>query len=120
VNGYPTNLSYGKSEGELVSGPLRIFLRFLGFAMLAVGLAFLGAFVFAGPNQIAEWAGQSCAYGSGLVRASESCTVWDVIEFVPMAGALVLVGAVLALVMRRPKAPASGESAVALGTWGAR
>jgi hypothetical protein len=118
VNGYPTNLTYGKSEGALVSGPLRIFLRLLGFVMLAIGLGFLGAFVFAGPNQIADWAGQSCAYGSGIARASESCSVWDVIEFVPMAGVLVLTGAVLALVMRRPKAPTA--PAAALGTWGTR
>jgi hypothetical protein len=75
--------------------------------MLAIGLTFLGAFVFAGPSQIAEWAGQSCAYGSGIARSAESCSLLDVIEFVPTAFVLALIGAVLVMVMRPPKTRAA-------------
>jgi hypothetical protein len=101
MNGYPTNLGHAQGEGEVVSGPLRIFLRGLGLLMLIAGGGFLLAVAIAGPNQVAEWAGQNCATESGLTRTAGSCSTWDVIRSVPVALGLIPVGAVLFFALRR-------------------
>lgn len=91
----------GPAEESSMNPVLRVGLRALGSLMLIGGLAFLGLLVAQGPTQIAEWAGNSCAHGSGALREAEACTWQDVMGFVPMAGIMVLVGGVLALVMRK-------------------
>jgi hypothetical protein len=98
---------------------LRIGLRLLGLVMLVAGLALVGTLFIAGPSQMADLAGVSCAdKAQGLLLDERSCNVLDVIEFLPFAGILIISGAVLVLLMRRPKADDASPSRDASGSAG--
>ena len=81
-----------------MSEPLRIALRALGFVLLLLGLGIVLIMFFPGPRDVADWMGNSCAHTQN--GPSEQCTIWDVVSLLEFAPILIIVGAVLALVMR--------------------
>jgi hypothetical protein len=112
---YPKDLN-----GHTTSDPiakmnpvLRIGLRLLGGLMLTIGVAFFAALAAFGPNGLADKAGQACSTAQGVGHVQRSCDILDVIEFVPVAGGLILVGLVLAFVMRKPRE--KEQAGVAIG-----
>jgi hypothetical protein len=81
-----------------VREPARILLRLLGLLMLLVGLAAIVLLFVPGPDEVADWMGESCAHGEG--GRSEQCNVGDVLELVVIAPVLILVGGVMTLALR--------------------
>jgi hypothetical protein len=97
-----------------MSEPVRIGLRLLGFLLLLLGLGILVIMVFPGPRDVADWMGNSCAHTQN--GPSEQCTIWDVLSLLEITPILIIVGAVLALVMR----PSSGSAVETIDLSGRR
>jgi hypothetical protein len=98
---------FGSTQAEAlpVREPVRIGLRLFGLLLLAAGSAVLVVVVALGPREVAEGMGRSCAHPASATasRVAEQCTIQDVIEIALAAPILLLVGALLVLVMRRPR-----------------
>lgn len=87
---------------QLVSEPLRIFLRLLGVVMLIAGIAAIVLLFYPGPYEVAEWMGENCVHGDpGPTRTAEQCNVLDVIELTVGAPIMVIVGLALVFTMGR-------------------
>jgi hypothetical protein len=98
---------FGATHAEAlpVREPVRIGLRLFGLLLLVAGSAVLVVVVALGPREVAEGMGRSCAHPASATasRVAEQCTIQDVIEIALAAPILLLVGALLVLVMRRPR-----------------
>jgi hypothetical protein len=81
-----------------MSEPLRIGLRLLGVLLLVAGIGLVVILFYPGPSDVADWMGNSCAHTKN--GPSEQCNVFDVLEVIFVAPWLILIGAILALVMR--------------------
>jgi hypothetical protein len=97
VKRYPSNHDV---SGLLVNG-IRIGLRAFGVLILAAGLAAVAVMVVPGPTAVAEWMGDSCAWGGpGATRGAEPCTVSDAAELLICAPLLILAGGAMVLGLR--------------------
>jgi len=94
-----------------VNEPTRIALRLLGFLLLFLSLGILLIMVFPGPRDVADWMGNSCAHTQN--GPSEQCSIWDVVSLLEFVPILLIVGTVLALVMR-PSSGAGGFETIDL------
>jgi hypothetical protein len=81
-----------------MSNPLRISLRLLGVVLLALGVVIVVAMIVPGPNGIANWMGNSCAHETN--GPSEQCSIFDVLSILASAPVLIVVGGIMALVLR--------------------
>jgi hypothetical protein len=103
----PLQAQFGATHTEAlpVREPVRIGLRLFGLLLLVAGSAVLFVVVALGPHEVAEGMGRSCAHPASAtaIREAEQCTIQDVIEIALSAPILLLVGALLVLVMRRPR-----------------
>ena len=87
-------------SGFLLNGA-RIGLRAVGALMLAAGLAAVALMVVPGPTAVAEWMGDSCAWGgSGATRDARPCTVSDAAELLICAPLLILAGGAMVMGLR--------------------
>jgi hypothetical protein len=81
-----------------MNAPLRIGLRLLGVVLLVLGIGMIVILFYPGPRDVADWMGNTCAHTKN--GPSEQCNIFDVLEFIFVAPWVIIVGLVLALVLR--------------------